>query len=251
MVAVPCRARLNVRRNKQLVPQSASAHDHAHCAPACMLRVYLQSSHIVRRDLPPSRVSPRGHIRSTALMWTQSAAVITACMGGGMHACTRGAYRIKELKVPALLAGGAVRDHLLGLEPTDYDIAAGLGTAELLSLFPGSRQMRNAVGTVEVPGALPGSSVEVTPMRNFGPASAACFWAINRARCALAPFAVCMHTAPVACLLLVDAAVAAAAALHMRLPDMKSGLCSGAARVEPRICAFVQNMDAPAVLRKS
>lgn len=85
--------------------------------------------------------------------------------------------------MPALLAGGAVRDLLLGLEPTDFDIAAGLGTKELLALFPGSRQMRNTVGTVEVTGVHTGTKVEVTPMRNFGPASVSCFWSINRARC--------------------------------------------------------------------
>lgn len=95
--------------------------------------------------------------------------------------------RIKELRVPALLAGGAVRDHLLGLEPTDYDVAAGLGTGDLLALFPGSRQMRNAVGTVEVVEPQTGSKVEVTPLRNFGPASVSCFWPINRARCAPPP----------------------------------------------------------------
>eukprot|EP00892_Ulva_mutabilis_P010639 jgi/Ulvmu1/7948/UM004_0181.1 len=89
---------------------------------------------------------------------------------------------IKTLGVPALLAGGAVRDLLLGLEPTDYDVAAGAGTAALLALFPGSRQLRNTVGTVEVPAAHTGTKVEVTPLRNFGPASASCFWSINRAR---------------------------------------------------------------------
>ena len=59
-------------------------------------------------------------------------------------------YRIQtEAKVAAYITGGAVRDMLLGIDPKDFDIAAGIGTQDILSLFPGSRQMRNTVGTVE------------------------------------------------------------------------------------------------------
>lgn len=112
------------------------------------------------------------------------------------HMIQQRVCRIKERGVPALIAGGAVRDHLLGLEPTDYDVAAGLGTSDLLALFPGSRQMQNAVGTVEVVEPQTGSKVEVTPLRNFGPASASCFWEINRARCAPSTLRRCRACAP-------------------------------------------------------
>jgi Poly A polymerase head domain len=102
-----------------------------------------------------------------------------------MHECHACACRIRdEGGRPAFIAGGAVRDLLLGLEPTDYDIAAGLGTGKLLQLFPEGRQMRNNVGTVEV--VLPsGQKFEITPLRNFGPAQQRHFWTINRARCAM------------------------------------------------------------------
>lgn len=50
----------------------------------------------------------------------------------------------------AYLAGGCVRDLLLGLTPKDYDIATGATPDEVMSLFPGSNAVGQAFGVVLV-----------------------------------------------------------------------------------------------------
>jgi tRNA nucleotidyltransferase/poly(A) polymerase len=100
--------------------------------------------------------------------------------------------RIQALGLPAMIAGGAVRDLLLGRVPRDVDVVAAAGTRELLALFPGGRVMQNGYGTVEVAAAGPRSAaVQVTPLRQFGAAPAGSFWDVNlgrRARPAELPY---------------------------------------------------------------
>ncbi len=67
----------------------------------------------------------------------------------------------------ALLAGGAVRDHLLGLRPHDVDVATSALPEEVLRLFPGSRFVGQAFGVVLVTGD--GTSIEVATFRTEGP----------------------------------------------------------------------------------
>ena len=59
--------------------------------------------------------------------------------------------RVQQRGVPAFLSGGAVRDVLCGTVPSDFDVAAAMGTADLVRLFaPAAFQSRNALGTVVV-----------------------------------------------------------------------------------------------------
>ena len=90
------------------------------------------------------------------------------------------ACSIHEQGAPALFAGGAVRDILLGVAPQDYDVAAGLGTEDLLALFPDAKRSRNAIGTVML--RWPEGAVEITPLRSFGAAPAGAFWDVNLGR---------------------------------------------------------------------
>ena len=38
----------------------------------------------------------------------------------------------------ALIAGGCVRDHLLGRDPKDYDVATSATPQQVIALFPGA-----------------------------------------------------------------------------------------------------------------
>ncbi|MEO0587075.1 MAG: CCA tRNA nucleotidyltransferase [Planctomycetota bacterium] len=51
----------------------------------------------------------------------------------------------------AVLAGGCVRDRLLGLEPKDYDVATSAEPATVLELFRGARAVGESFGVVLVP----------------------------------------------------------------------------------------------------
>lgn len=66
----------------------------------------------------------------------------------------------------ALLAGGCVRDLLLGLEPHDYDVATNLPPAAVTGLFRGTRQVGAAFGVVLV--RKRGAWVEVATFRTDG-----------------------------------------------------------------------------------
>jgi len=69
-----------------------------------------------------------------------------------MHSHRRLAIRIvKKLRhsnFEAVFAGGCVRDHLLGLEPKDYDIATNATPTEILKLFPNSRDVGAHFGVI-------------------------------------------------------------------------------------------------------
>jgi putative nucleotidyltransferase with HDIG domain len=67
----------------------------------------------------------------------------------------------------ALLAGGCVRDRLLGLEPQDYDIATSATPAQVQGVFPVTEAVGAAFGVVLV--ILDGAAYEVATFRADGP----------------------------------------------------------------------------------
>lgn len=75
--------------------------------------------------------------------------------------------RLRAAGHEALLAGGCVRDHLLGLPCKDHDIATSAKPAEVAALFPGSRLVGAHFGVVLVPAGA-GPWVEVATFRTDG-----------------------------------------------------------------------------------
>lgn len=69
----------------------------------------------------------------------------------------------------AYLVGGAIRDTLLGLTPTDWDITTDASPEEIETLFEKSVPTGKQFGTVTV--LLEGSPLEITTMRRDGPYS--------------------------------------------------------------------------------
>lgn len=69
----------------------------------------------------------------------------------------------------AYLAGGCVRDELLGLHPKDYDVATSAGPDEVRSLFRHTQAVGASFGVVLV--HLLASTVEVATFRRDGPYS--------------------------------------------------------------------------------
>lgn len=59
-------------------------------------------------------------------------------------------HRLRDAGHQALLAGGCVRDHLLGLPCKDYDIATSALPEQVAALFPGSRLVGAHFGVVIV-----------------------------------------------------------------------------------------------------
>lgn len=76
------------------------------------------------------------------------------------------ASRLREAGHEALFAGGCVRDHLLGVEPQDYDIATSATPQEVVRLFPGSNEVGAHFGVVIA--KLGGHHVEIATFRNDG-----------------------------------------------------------------------------------
>ncbi len=66
----------------------------------------------------------------------------------------------------ALLAGGCVRDELLGRTPKDYDVATSAQAERVLALFPNSLPVGVQFGVVLVPAR--GSRIEVATFRRDG-----------------------------------------------------------------------------------
>jgi poly(A) polymerase len=64
----------------------------------------------------------------------------------------------------ALLAGGCVRDVLLGRSPLDYDVATDAIPEQVMALFPESVAVGAQFGVVVVPGD--GCKVEVATFRS-------------------------------------------------------------------------------------
>ena len=69
----------------------------------------------------------------------------------------------------AYLAGGCVRDSLLGRLPKDFDIATSAKPHQVLSLFPGGKKQGKAFGVIAVPFSPQGFQVEVATFRKDGP----------------------------------------------------------------------------------
>ena len=67
----------------------------------------------------------------------------------------------------ALLAGGCVRDRLLGLPPKDYDVATDAVPDQITALFPQSRHVGVKFGVILV--RLYGQDLEVATFRSDGP----------------------------------------------------------------------------------
>lgn len=67
----------------------------------------------------------------------------------------------------AWIAGGAVRDHLLGVVPKDADVATDARPEQVASLFPGCKLVGASFGVVLVPAD--GEPVEVATYRTDGP----------------------------------------------------------------------------------
>jgi poly(A) polymerase len=77
--------------------------------------------------------------------------------------------RLREAGHQALLAGGCVRDMLLGLEPKDYDVATAATPDQVAALFPDTRTVGSAFGVTLV--VIEGKSYEVATFRTEGPYS--------------------------------------------------------------------------------
>jgi len=74
--------------------------------------------------------------------------------------------RLREAGFEALLAGGCVRDEILGRVPKDYDVATDAPAGRVLELFPGSLPVGVQFGVVLV--ASGGHRVEVATFRRDG-----------------------------------------------------------------------------------
>ncbi|MFB3108399.1 MAG: CCA tRNA nucleotidyltransferase, partial [Candidatus Binatia bacterium] len=75
--------------------------------------------------------------------------------------------RLRDEKYQAFLAGGCVRDELLGKVPKDYDIATDAQPSEVQRLFPQTIPLGTQFGVVLV--VLEGESFAVTTFRFDGP----------------------------------------------------------------------------------
>ncbi len=69
----------------------------------------------------------------------------------------------------AYLAGGCIRDALLGKAPKDFDIATAAHPDEIIKLFPNSNKQGKAFGVVAVYCANKKTQVEVATFRKDGP----------------------------------------------------------------------------------
>ncbi|MCC6766499.1 MAG: CCA tRNA nucleotidyltransferase [Deltaproteobacteria bacterium] len=74
--------------------------------------------------------------------------------------------RLRDAGFQALLAGGCVRDELLGRTPKDYDVATDAPAASVLGLFAGSLPVGAQFGVVLVPSGA--DRVEVATFRRDG-----------------------------------------------------------------------------------
>ena len=75
--------------------------------------------------------------------------------------------RLRDEKHQAFLAGGCVRDDLLGKVPKDYDIATDAQPGEVQRIFPQTIPLGTQFGVVLV--VLEGESFAVTTFRFDGP----------------------------------------------------------------------------------
>lgn len=74
--------------------------------------------------------------------------------------------RLRDKGHEAWLAGGCVRDLLLGTRPKDYDVATSAEPAQVMETFPHAIPLKPELGVVLVP---KGEPIEVTSFRSEGP----------------------------------------------------------------------------------
>ncbi|MCA1964044.1 MAG: CCA tRNA nucleotidyltransferase [Prosthecobacter sp.] len=74
--------------------------------------------------------------------------------------------KLRQVGHEALLAGGCVRDELLGRQPKDYDVATSATPGQVVQLFPGALTVGAHFGVVVV--RLHGQQVEVATFRTDG-----------------------------------------------------------------------------------
>ncbi len=82
------------------------------------------------------------------------------------EAATTIAQRIIAAGFKAYFAGGCVRDELLGLEPTDFDLATDAHPEEIAKLFRGARSVGESFGVMLV--RCHGRTIEVATFRTDG-----------------------------------------------------------------------------------
>lgn len=83
-----------------------------------------------------------------------------------LSAATQIIQKLRHSGHEALLAGGCVRDHLLGRTPKDYDVATSATPEQVIALFPGSLTVGAHFGVVIV--RLGEAHIEVATFRTDG-----------------------------------------------------------------------------------
>lgn len=83
-----------------------------------------------------------------------------------IQAATHVIRKLRENGHQALLAGGCVRDYLLGKEPKDYDVATSATPQQVIALFPGALTVGAHFGVVIV--KRDGHQIEVATFRTDG-----------------------------------------------------------------------------------
>jgi poly(A) polymerase len=76
--------------------------------------------------------------------------------------------RLRDAGFQALWAGGCVRDLILNLEPTDYDVATDATPEQVMALFRRTVPVGVSFGVVRVRGPAPSEEVEVATFRSDG-----------------------------------------------------------------------------------
>ncbi len=74
--------------------------------------------------------------------------------------------RLSEAGYTAYFAGGCVRDRLMGLEPTDYDVASDARPEQVGALFGGAHRVGESFGVMLV--SAMGHQIEVATFRSDG-----------------------------------------------------------------------------------
>ncbi len=76
--------------------------------------------------------------------------------------------RLREAGFQAFWAGGCVRDLILGLDPTDYDVATDATPEQVMRLFRRTVPVGVSFGVVRVLGPRGAGEVEVATFRSDG-----------------------------------------------------------------------------------
>jgi poly(A) polymerase len=82
------------------------------------------------------------------------------------EAAARIAGTLSRAGFVAYFAGGCVRDHVLGIEPADYDVATDATPEQIAGMFPSARGVGEAFGVMLV--RMGGRTVEVATFRSEG-----------------------------------------------------------------------------------